>query len=801
MATISSPQVRPAVSRPAVVTLRPFLILATLLVAVLVSIRPIAVPPAVSTAPTAPSAFSAERAKVDLVQITQTPRVMASPELDQARTYLAEQFRALGLETEINSSTIIRQAGPEGFVAAAESTILVARLRGQDSTGAILIGGHLDSVHTTPAASDCGGCAVGVLEVARALAAGDPLRNDIIFLIEDGEETTRAGALVFVQEHPWAAEVRVALNQEAMGTAGGSLLYVTGPENGWLMDQALQVLPSPVAYSWVNDLVWGTGTGGSDLDQFLMAAEVGVGFAYLGNVPAYHSMADSVANLDLYTYQQQGDNLLALARHLGNLPLPATLTAPSRVYFNLFEHTVVRYSATVGMGIALLVLVGYVMLVGLGLRRGQVRLGAWAAGAGMTPVMVAVACAVAAGLWQGLRSIDPRLQPMLLGVSYDRGAYTVAFALLAAAVTLGGCLALRRMSWRDLGLGALIWWVILAVLTAFLAPGSSPLFAFPALLALIPLGMSLLGRDRSRWVDLAWTVAAVGALLLVVPVIQFLGIFSGRAEVLMLLPVVGLFPAPLAAMLTLLLLPLWERILGARRWIAPALALSVAAVILMGIGLSATFTPDRPKPNTVVYLMDESGARWITFGSHIDGGRASLIDEWTGHFFPAGTEPTTFNPWGAYHVPIHYPAYQAPAPRADLPLPEITVVADEVDAEGLRRVQFAVTSPSGAIMHYLRTTTQAEIVAATLNGRALDEVNAAGPHDDLAIELFGFSEEAIQLELRIRGEGEVVFWVEDRLYTLPTLAEMEIAPRPAWMMPSQGFVSDSTLLRRSVTLP
>jgi hypothetical protein len=350
-------------------------------------------------------------------------------------------------------------------------------------------------------------------------------------------------------------------------------------------------------------------------------------------------------------------------------------------------------------------------------------------------------------------------------------------------------------------MGALFWWAILAVLTAFLVPGTGPIFALPGLLAVLAFGVTLLAGERHGWVAAAWTLAAVVALLVVVPLIQFLGVFSGRAEVLMHLPAIGLFPAPLAVLLALLLLPLWEELFSTRRWLAPALALGASAVILVGVGLSASFTPDRPKTNTVAYVMDESSARWVTFGDYIDGGRASLLDEWTRQFFPGDIEVTTFNPWGAYHFPIANPAYAGEAPRADLPLPEVAVVADGRDASGLRRIELEVTSPAAAIMHYLRVTTPAEIVAATLDGRTLDEINAAGPHDDLAFELYGFAEEPVLLELQVRGEGEVNFFVEDRLLALPALPNTKIAPRSAWMMPSQGFVSDATLLRRSVTLP
>ena len=240
--------------------------------------------------------FSLDQAMEDLKVITRQPRVPGTPGYAAARDYIAAELEELGLEVEITNTVSVRSQAGNANTARARS--VVARLPGTDSTGAVLLGGHLDTVHTTTGASDCGTGAVSVLETARALTAAPAPKNDIIFLIEDGEETSRSGSNSFATQHRWAEDVRVAINLEAMGTGGSSLLYVTGQENQWIIDEALQVMPDPVAYSFANDLIWVTGTGGSDLDQFLTVAETGLGLVYLNNVPAYHTMADSIENLD-----------------------------------------------------------------------------------------------------------------------------------------------------------------------------------------------------------------------------------------------------------------------------------------------------------------------------------------------------------------------------------------------------------------------------------------------------------------------------------------------------------------------
>ena len=69
-----------------------------------------------------------------------------------------------------------------------------------------------------------------VLETLRAVVAaadaGQPLRNDVIFLFTDAEEIGVAGASGFMSDHPWAADVGLSLVFEGLGSDGAPLLYI-----------------------------------------------------------------------------------------------------------------------------------------------------------------------------------------------------------------------------------------------------------------------------------------------------------------------------------------------------------------------------------------------------------------------------------------------------------------------------------------------------------------------------------------------------------------------------------------------
>ncbi len=777
-----------------------YLVVAAL--ATVVAITPLAVPPA-SPAPGAVGTFSTERALRDLEAITAAPRVPGSAGYEAAVDYLVAEFEAMGLRPEVTEALSVR--GGEGVANVGRARNVVVRIPGTDSTGAVLLAGHLDTVHTTTGASDCGGCSIAVVETARALLEGPPLRNDLILLLEDGEETTRAGSFSFVEQHPLADDVKVAVNLEAMGTGGSSLLYVTGQENGWLIREALSALPAPVAYSFANDLVWITGTGGSDLDQFLMAADAGLGLVYVGDVPAYHTMRDSVATLDPRTLHHQGASMLALARHLGNTPLDGGLRRGDMVYYNLIGRAVVRYPAPVGIGIAALAVAALAGILWAGLSRDKLTVRGLLTGFLTLVPFVLAASAIAGGVWALLRTLDPRLQVFMIGITYDRAWYTLAFVLLAAGAVLAGYGLMRRRSSADLSAGALVIWTGLAVLTAFTLPGSSYLFALPSLLAAGMLAVTLFGGDERRWPrTLATALAVAGTVLIYAPFVNFLGIFSGRADLLMPLPMIALLPALFVGLLPGLLLPAFDGARPRRRWLASAALVGASALIIGGVALTARFTEDRPKPNMVAYILnaDSGEAHWVTGADRVTRSRDTFLDEWTSQYVNGEVEETLYSPWGAF-LADSYPAYRSPAPALDLPAPSVTVLADEVNAAGQRHLRLRLDSPGGAPTTMVRFSSDAPFVGAEVEGRPVDGISPETPRDLVMMDFHAVIDdgEGIEVALTLDGDAPVSVFLEDHTYALPEIEGMDARPRPDWMMPSPTFVSDATLIRRTVTLP
>ena len=246
---------------------------------------------------------------------------------------------------------------------------------------------HYDSVPEGPGASDNAAGVAVVLETLRALKAGPPLDRDVIALFPDGEECGFHGSLLFVDEHPWAKEVGVVLNFDARGNSGPSIMFETSDANGWLIRQFAQVAPQPLATSLSMD-VYKVLPNDTDLTIFKNAGMGGLNFAFGAGLAYYHTAEDSPENLDQRTLQHQGENAVAIARHLAGLDLELT-REDDVIYTSILSRTVLSYSKSWIVPLAALALGLFLALVVDSRQRGEMTIADLASGTLMLFVAMA----------------------------------------------------------------------------------------------------------------------------------------------------------------------------------------------------------------------------------------------------------------------------------------------------------------------------------------------------------------------------------------------------------------------------
>ncbi len=230
---------------------------------------------------------------------------------------------------------------------------VVARLDGSEPGSAVLLAAHYDSVPAAPGDSDDGAGIAAVLEIARALRSFPQPRHSIILLIDDGEEAGLLGARAFVNSHPWAKEVRAAVNLDARGTAGPALMFETGGKSEWAVRLFAQNAVQP-ATSSIFQVVYHFLPNSTDFSIFKQAGYDGLNFAFIGEETHYHTPLDNSANLNLTTLQHLGENALATIIAAANLQVPQAAGQQS-VYFDFFGQQVIYWPASGGRVLALAV--------------------------------------------------------------------------------------------------------------------------------------------------------------------------------------------------------------------------------------------------------------------------------------------------------------------------------------------------------------------------------------------------------------------------------------------------------------
>lgn len=522
----------------------------------------------------APAAsFSAVRAEAMLARVLgpARPHPAGSEENAALHARLKSELAAMGIAaTDLTGMSC--RARTVTIACGTVDDVIAPVLPGEGK--AVLLMAHLDSVAAGPGAGDDGIGVATLLETLRALkAAPQRFRRPVTALFTDGEEAGLLGAEAFVRDPAWRARIGVAINVDARGDAGQSLLFQASPGDADLIGLYAKAVPRPAAgslYAAIYKLL----PNDTDLTPFLRAGLPGVNFANIGHVAAYHTAIDTLAAVDPRTLQSQGDNVLAMTRALADADF-ARLESGNAIYLDVLGLWLPRLG--VGWAIPLAVLSFAVAAILFWRRRDGFALA-------MPPLLLAGSMAAGVILQKIAALIsghaDPAYaRPWLLGPALALGAWAVALGCAGRASI--------EATW--------LWLSGLALVAAIFLPGASPYWLFPALVAAATLPFA---AHRS-WLA---AVPALGMLLIWIPLMAQVQTLLGLA-----MPLGFVF---CLAMALVPLLPLLGRgRQGALVAGVLALALAVAA------GFVAPFDAAHPQRLNLVYAERGGAASYRVEGT------------------------------------------------------------------------------------------------------------------------------------------------------------------------------------------
>lgn len=611
--------------------------------------------------------FSTDRALTHVEQLSKEPHAVGFPGHKRAKSYIISELKKMGLETITQEGYT---AGDWGNLSRA--TNILARIEGSGNGKALLLLSHYDSSpHSSYGASDAGSGVATILEGIRAFLSENKVpKNDIIILITDAEELGLNGADLFVNKHPWAKDVGLALNFEARGSGGPSYMLIeTNRGNGTLIKEFKKANPKyPVANSLAYS-IYKMLPNDTDLTVFREDGDIeGFNFAFIDDHFDYHTALDNYERLDRNTLAHQGSYLMPLLTYFSDADLNNLKSLNDEVYYNLPFYNMVSYPFEwiwPMFGVAVL---AFVLLLFSGFKKKK--LNTKDIFKGFVPVLITLIVNGLVGYfcWSIITWWYPSFKDMLHGFTYNGHTYIAVYVMFSLFVCFYTYHKFRKTSTPNLLVAPLFIWLLICGLVAQYLKGAS--FFIVPLFGLLAGLLVTIHQEKPN---------------------PFLMVFLALPAVLIYSPFIKMFPVGLGlkmmvattlftTLLFFLVLPFFGQLKSKGRLAYLFLFLFFAFGISSHI--QSDFNEERPKPSSLLYVYnaDTDSTQWATYDN--------ILIDWNGQFLGDDKrKPNTETISSKYRTNLNY---VADAPKKDIPLPYIDTVMDTIIGEN-RVIELCVT--------------------------------------------------------------------------------------------------------------
>ena len=730
--------------------------------------------------------FSSERALIPLKEITKKPHYIGTLEHERVREYIIEQLQNLGLETQVQEGFIMNPK----WKSLDKSKNIIAKIKGTGNGKSLLLLSHYDSALTPSfGASDAGSGVVTILETLRAyIASGETPKNDIIILITDAEEVGLDGARLFVNEHPWAKEVGLALNFEARGSGGPSNMIVE--TNGGNKNLIQAFIEADVKYPAASSLMYSIYKmlpNDTDSTVFREDGDIdGYFFAFIDDHFDYHTANDTYENLDRNTLQHQGEYLLPMVHYFADADLSLLKSTEDYVYINVPILKMISYPFTWVMPMLIIAIIIFLILVFFGIKK-RVLIGKSMI-KGFGPFLLSLILCGLFGFygWKLIMVMYPQYGEIQHGFTYNGHTYIWFFVLVTLGIIFG---IYNRFSKSNnvasLLIAPLFFWLIINTLVAIYLKGAA-FFILPIFFGLLSLWI-LIRQEKPNL--LLMTLLASLAIFLFAPHIQFfpvgLGLKMLYASTIftvllfgLLLPVIGFYKMKRMVSIVFFLL---------------------AIVFFVKAHLASDFNSERQKPNSLVYYQDadSDATYWVTYDK--------ILDDWTKGYLGDNPEEASKyinNASGSKYSKGY--TFAAEAPKKEISFFE-TVLKKDTIINGDKNVTFTIIPKRHVNQISLYAEEGAAFKSLSFNGQNLpldnNEQDASQKIKSKELVRYYVSDnDSLEVSYTIAKEQSPTFTVMEYSCDLLTHPQFSINKRAENMMPKPFVVTDAIVVKKKIDM-
>jgi len=736
-------------------------------------------------ATSAETEFSAERALIPLKEITKAPHFIGNDEHAIVRNYLIEQLEALGLAPQTQEGFIYNSWG--GLV---KPVNILARIEGTEPGNALLIFSHYDSALVPSfGASDAGSGVVTILESVRAyFASGEQPKNDIIILFTDAEEIGLDGADLFVNQHPWAKDVRLALNFEARGSGGPSNMILEsnhGNHNiiqGFINANPEFPMASSLMYSVYKMLP-------NDTDSTVLREDGdidGLFFAFIDDHYDYHTANDTYENLDRNTLQHQGSYLLPLLHYFSEADLTQIKSETDDVYFNFPFLKMVSYPFAWIVPMLVIATLIFLLLVFFGIKKGSLH--GRAIGRGFGAFFLALLSCGLVGYfgWSLILWVYPQYNEIQQGFTYNGHTYIAFFVLLSLAITF---MIYRRLKIEHVAsacIAPLFFWLLINAVVAVYLKGAA-FFIIPVFFGLAALWVVQRQEKPNLFLMLFLGVPAV---VIYSPLIQFFPVGLGLKMLV------------ISCVFTVLLFGLLYNLIGFYRYkrFLSVLLFVLSLGFFVSAHVSSDFSEERPKPNSLLYYQNqesnEKQSYWLTYDAE--------LDDWTRGYLGDAPEPASnyvMSSAGSKYNTGY--SFASEAPNIELPPYEVRIESDTIVATN-REVTFTIVPKRD--VHILRLYANQEVTFSSLryNGMMVEKDSLgrihSGRDSNFLLHYNVSAQDSLEVSYSLPNGVDPNFSVLEYSLDLLQNPAFTINKRPKNTMPKPFVTTDAVIVKSTINI-
>ena len=724
--------------------------------------------------------FSTDRALNQVKIIAQKPHYVGSLNHELVANYLKLELNRIGLETSVQEGYTLNDWG-----ILVKSKNILARIKGSNNTKALLLLSHYDSAphsFSKGAGDDASGVAT-ILEGIRAfLYAKQPHKNDIIILFSDAEELGLNGAALFVNNHPWAKDVGLALNFEARGSSGPSYMLMETNKGNKAMVEAFS--NAKATYPVSNSLMYSIYKmlpNDTDLTVFREQGNIqGFNFAFIDSHYNYHTQQDDIQHLSKTTLAHQGTYLMPLLKYFSNADLNATTSTEDDVYFSApFSFFSYPFSWVFPMTIIALALLIIFIFIGKVKRVITFR----EIFKGFVPLLgsLIISGLVAFLGWKILLQIYPQYSDFLNGFTYNGHAYIGAFVTLSIAISFA---FYHHFSEAKITMNhyvaPLLLWIIINGFLANSLTGAGFLI-IPVYFGIFLFGIFVLTQHYSLGLNLLFTIPA---FVIIVPFIVMFPIGLGLKILFV------------SAILTVLLFGLVLPIFGpfAKKGVWTMFFFAVSIGFFIYAGYHSGYEHGKAKSNSLLYVYNANtnSAVWTTYDVN--------LDDWTKTYLGQ----TNQKPVGLNTLPLisKYNSdftYSAIAPVIDLAKPTIAFLKDSVVGNN-RYLKIKIT-PNRKVNRYdIYANPKMTFFNFKANGVSTlgQKSNRLERNGMKILCYYVVANEPLVMDFYINKSVALDMDLVESSFDLMTNPLLKVKPRSDWMMPTPFVLNDAVVIQQKI---